>query len=114
MFVSILIFILTILIIAGSCATDQMKYISKDYEIYGTWINSDYNDSGKRGKVVYYPNGEYELYFADTDATVTNRGEFVISNKWIDSKGNIYYTIISKVIGELLNHYELFKISNSG
>jgi len=40
------------------------------------------------------------------------KGEFVITNKWIDSKGNIWYTIIFKFYVQY--NYGLLKISNSG
>ena len=110
----ILVFlIMAVLIISGSGAPVKMEYISKDYEIYGTWVNPDYKDIGQQlGKIVFHPNGRMEIYGADTGPAVDMKGEFVITNKWIDSKGNIWYTIIIKI--RVQSEYGLLKISNSG
>ncbi len=53
---AIVFLIMVVLLIAGSCVTDKMKYISKDYEIYGTWVNPDYKNFTQPGKLVFYPN----------------------------------------------------------
>ncbi len=37
-----LLLMVVLVLLFGSCATDKMAYISKDYEIYGTWVNPDY------------------------------------------------------------------------
>ncbi len=96
----------------GSCISDKMAYISKEYEIYGTWVNPDYNKENLPGKVVFHPNGKMEDYGADTGPAFSIKGEFVTTNKWTDSKGNIWYTIIFKFYVQY--EYGLFKISNSG
>ena len=115
MFISVFL-IMAVLIIAGSCATDPMKYISKDYEIYGTWVNTDYYDKIRSGVKVYYPNNITEAY--DTlDALEKgkkyNRYWYDITNKWIDRKGNIWYTTIT-IFGDKSWYYALVKISNNG
>ena len=112
-FVITLVFVLAVLIIAGSCATDKMAYISKDYEIYGTWVNPDANPVLQRGKIVIHPNGKMEWYHIITSTSFTS-AEFVITNKWIDSTGNIWYTLIRDA-GEIAGQdYGLCKISDSG
>jgi len=40
-----LLFLIVLLLVVGSCTTDKMTYISKDYEIYGTWVNPEYEVS---------------------------------------------------------------------
>ena len=113
-FVSILILVLAVLIIAGSCATEKITYISKEYEIYGTWVNTDYDDTNRYSKVVVYPNGIIHYYRKNTDTVVSIEEEFVIANKWIDSKGNIYYT--TRNFAEIYPGwtFSLYKINNSG
>ena len=96
----------------GSCVSDKMAYISKEYEIYGTWVNPDYNKETLLGKVVFHPNGIMEGYGAATGPAASDEAEFVITNKWTDSKGNIWYTIIYKFFVQW--EYGLLKISNSG
>jgi hypothetical protein len=70
MFVSILILVLAVLIIAESCATDKMAYISEEYAIYGIWINPDYNSTAWAGKIEFHPNGKFEAYCEDTSTLV--------------------------------------------
>ncbi len=51
--VSILILVLAVLIIAGSCATGKKAYVAKeDEELFGTWINPDYGGLAKVEKVI--------------------------------------------------------------
>ena len=112
----ILTLIIVVLNIAGSCATDKMSYISKDYEIYGTWVNPDAKLIVQWGKVVFHPNGKSEWY-RTIAGTSFAPGEYVITNKWIDSTGNIWYTLIREWgdIGEVSGRrYVLAKISDSG
>ena len=44
MYVAIFVFMIAVLIIAGSCATQKQAYIPKtNEELYGTWVNTDYD-----------------------------------------------------------------------
>jgi len=102
---------LAALIILGSCATDKMAHISKGYEIYGTWVNPDALSEFK--KVVFHTNGKTEWYAFITSASFVS-AEFVITNKWADSTGNVWYSLIRDA-GEIGGQdYGLCKISDSG
>ena len=92
--VLILILTFTVLFIAGGCATDKMAYISKDYEIYGTWINPDAKPVLQKGKIAIYPEGKMELYNTSESKSYTQPEFFIVTNKWIDSTGDIWYTLI--------------------
>ncbi len=91
--ISVVILIMVVLIIAGSCATGK-KIISVDdamKQFEGVYVNTEYS-----GQDVYHPQ------------------KFVITNKWIDSTGNIWYTLIRDA-GEIAGQdYGLCKISDSG
>jgi len=113
-FVSILILVLAVLIVVGSCANDKMAYISKAYELYGTWVNTDYNETGLWGKFIFYPYGIFELYHADTKTRFDKFEDFIVTNKWTDSKGNVWYTCIFEGASGNWDTYVLAKISNSG
>ena len=104
---------LAALIILGSCATDKMAYISKDYEIYGTWVNPDVEAMIQAEKVVFHTNGKTEWYVFITSASLTP-AEFVITNKWTDSTGNVWYTLIRDAGDITGQDYGLCKISDSG
>jgi hypothetical protein len=113
-FISILILVLAVLIIAGSCATDKMTYVSKEYEAYGTWVNTDYNNTDRFSKIEVYPNGIIHNYRKDTSTVIGIEWVFVITNKWIDSKGNIFYTMRIRDETDIAWSFLLLKISNSG
>ena len=92
-----------------------MAYISKEYEIYGTWVNPEYNYEAKYiPKFIVHPNGKTEDFSTDTSNTVYESAELVITNKWTDSKGNIWYTYIGKGTDAKFWRYYLVRISNSG
>ncbi len=112
--VLILILVSAVLIIAGSCATEKMTYISKEFEIYGTWVNPDYNNTDRWSKIVFYPDGIDHCYMEDTSTVVGLKEEFVITNKWIDSKGNYFYTMRFSPETDPYWVFCLLKISNSG
>ncbi len=111
----VLILFIAIVFVVVSCVTDKMAYISKEYEIYGTWVNPDAKPVLQRGKIVIHPSGKMELYPTIT-STSFGHVEFVITNKWIDSTGDIWYTLILDW-GETFDFdpdYVLCKISDSG
>ena len=108
----LVVLIMAVLIIAGSCATDKMAYISKDYEIYGTWVNPDAKPTQDQ-KVVIHTNGKSVWYPVITNKSFWS-AEFVITNKWTDSTGYVWYTLIRDA-GEITGQdYGLCKISDSG
>jgi len=113
-FVLFLILVVAVLIVVGSCAKEKPDYISKDYEIYGTWVNPDYNKTSSWGKIIFYPYGKFELYHADTKTRFDIFEDFIVTNKWTDSKGNIWYTCIFEGGNRNWDAYVLIKISNSG
>ena len=113
--VLILILVLAVLmIITGGRATEKMTYVSKEYEIYGTWVNPDYNNTDRWSKIVFYPNGVDHCYREDTDTVVGLEEEFTLTDKWIDSKRNIFYAMRFNLELDLYWLFCLLKISNSG
>ena len=112
-FVPICILALAVLIIAGSCATQKMTYIPKEFEFYGTWVNPDYDDIIANAKATYFPNGKMKLY-GKVDSSDYWEGEYVITNKWVDSKGNVWYTSRDQYEGSTQWVYSLIKMSDSG
>ena len=107
---SILIFILAVVIIAGS-GTKKKRISDEDLTnaYTGTWINSDYV---YKPKMVLY-TGKWELYNMKREKPVCY-GEIELMEKWIDSNGDIFF----EYGWECMNHgtvgYELVKISDSG
>ena len=113
--ISILILILAVLIIAGGCATRKKAISEEDFikAWSGTWINTDYGGDTYQ-KVINYSDGTYESYGEVTSTKPGNWGKITIQDKWIDSKGNVWYRAQSETLyfGHMYN--EMGKISDSG
>ena len=82
--VLILILTFTLLIIAGSCATQKQAYIPKiNEELYGTWVNTDYD--GVRDeppqKFIHYNWGYTESFGRVTDQHPNFQRVFYIMDK---------------------------------
>ena len=114
-FISILILVFTVLIIAGSCATEK-KMIKGSEELYGIWVNEDYADVRYWTTRVYKSDGEWETYVDVSRKTLSARGPYTITDKWKDSEGNIWYkmTFEEKIGAQLVTGFVLIRISNSG
>ncbi len=115
----VLILIMAVLIIAGSCATEKKAYVAKDNEeLYGTWVNKDYNIGTYKAKRIFNADSTHQCYAVDDSNNVIAKGDLVISDKWSDSEGNIWYKFIfpewthGSITGNTL--YYLAKISDSG
>ena len=92
MIVSVIIFILVVLIIAGSCATRRKAILGEDFmEAWSdTWINADY-DSDIYYKIINYPDGIYECFATVTSTIHGNWGKDTLIDKWVASKGAVWY-----------------------
>ena len=120
-FVSILILVSALLIAISSCTTGKKAYIAKeDEELYGIWINTDYNDSQHPAKFIFKPDGT-EVGYAKTDSTHSiYHGEYIITDKWTDSEGNIWYKVFFPIMWRVgmgkdtEPTYHLDKIDKSG
>ncbi len=118
--VSILILVLAVLNIAGSCATEKKAYIAKENEeLYGNWFNSEYNNSSHRARHIINADGTIQLYTTDNSTRVFGESKYIITDKWSDSVGNIWYKAIItervfKSVKTTEPMYVLAKISNSG
>ena len=120
--VSILILVLAVLIIVGSCATGKKAYVAmEDEEIYGAWHNPDYDETDKSAMFVFETDGILQTY---KTASMTKKwwsGKYTITDKWIDDEGNIWYKfLVTDIKLEPISHsetekyYYLGKISDSG
>ena len=120
-FVSILILVIAVMVIAGSCATKKEVVAEKEFyipqfdeELHGTWINEEYNSTAYKGKKRLYPWGYYEDYRPADSEVVLYKGTFVIVDKWTDLEGNTWYKTYYRISGSSTVIHELDKISNNG
>jgi hypothetical protein len=109
----ILSFILVVF--AGSAQAGEKGYIAGDKEeLYGTWINMNYTGLPTQKRIIK-PDGTFELFSRVNSVlkTPTYYGKYLITGKWNDAQGNIWYkyTQVHSYTGE---GYLLLRISNSG
>ena len=94
MFVLILILVLAVMIIAGSCATGK-KMITVDdamKKFEGVYVNTEY--SGQKAthpqKFVITSDGRVEDWSRATNEYPSFKGTYTVAESWTDSKGNSY------------------------
>ena len=112
-YVSILILVLAVLIVVGSCATRKIAISDEDLSnaYTGTWINPE--ATSEAVKVVYFPDGSWNRYLSiDTDHAFCEVKDTII-NKWKDSNGNIFFESKVEDVTHGQSGYNLVKISDS-
>ena len=117
--VSILILVLAVLIIIGSCATGK-KIISvddamKDFE--GVYVNTEYTGEGEgythpQKKIITFDR-KWEYWALATNTSPSWRGEYKVAESWKDSKGNTYCTVDASTYIYDNKTKELWKLDKS-
>jgi len=110
-FLSILILVLAVLIIVGSCATRKKAITPEDAaEIRkGKWGNESYRNEQI---FIIYSDGRYELYDDPQQQKLHSTGKSDIYESWRDSKRVLWYRAHYKNSSKN-EGYILGKISNS-
>ena len=108
----LVVLIMVVLIIAGSCATGKKVVKAPIESVYGTWENPDYNAVDSYAKAILRPDGTLVL-FTHTELPIhaCDEGTFTIIESWMDSDGNKYYKV-DLVIG-IMDWYELWRINET-
>jgi len=121
MLVLISFLVLGVLIVAGSCATGKKAYVvQEDEELFGTWINPDYDEKMTAAKIIYEPDGVSRGFGTANTTMEAWNAKFTITDKWIDDEGIIWYKLFGtdmKVGSHSIpqsDYYYLCKISDSG
>jgi len=109
------ILISVVLVFIGNCAKTKKAISEEDFfEAWsGTWINLDYGKSHPQ-KLIYYSDGRWESYTQVTNTIHSNWGKSIILDKWLDSKGNVWYRAHWESLYLNSKGYIMGKISNSG
>jgi hypothetical protein len=116
MLVIILILVLLVLIVAGSCATGKKAITIEDpiKNINGVYVNTDYGERAYQPqKIVITFDGRFEDWELATQETASGNGEYTIAKSWVDSKGNMYGTVVVKYHGSSTVE-ELWKLDKTG
>ena len=98
-----------------SYASDKKAYVAKENEeLYGTWVNEEYNNSPRSAIWEYKADGTWVIYRKTTDKISYEDGTYTITDKWTEGNGDVCYKIIWKTDYLARSGYELRCISNSG
>ena len=97
--------LLSVVLVAGQKSTAE--------EIHGTWVNPEYNKSNQWAKVIFKPDGTWELYNHESYVEPSRTGMFTVVDKGPDPEGFINYKIT--IVIDIMNRteYHLYKLSNS-
>ncbi len=111
--VSILILVLGVLIIIGSCATGKKAVKAPIEPLYGTWANPDYNTKGGfYAKVKVRPDGIIEAAIhTELEYQKYDEATFTLIDSWMDSDGNKYYKM--DLVRGINTWYELWRINET-
>ncbi|MFX0145462.1 MAG: hypothetical protein ACFE9C_15465 [Candidatus Hodarchaeota archaeon] len=109
--------ILAVLALVGNWGAGETTCVAEEFEeLYGTWVNPDYNTETIPAKTVLNPDGT-SLSYGTEDSTVGRwPGKLAITDKWSDSEGNVWYKVsyTYKMGGDSATSYRLARVSNSG
>jgi hypothetical protein len=98
-----------------SYASDKKAYVAKgNEELYGTWVNEDYNSSSRWAIWEYKADGTWVVYGKTTDEISYGDGTYTITDKWTESNDDVCYKINWKEDYVAMSGYTLACISNSG
>ena len=112
--ISILILILTVMFIGGSCAT-RKKVLPTDNvdELVGTWLNPEYEGKGGvEPKFTMKADRTVLMYASINDKEASYNGKITeIGEKWMERDGSIYYKLIVYYESAVETVYSLVRIS---
>jgi len=83
-------------------------------DIFGTWINSDYNEKYGRAKEIHHPDGTSEWYSKETDTEHGYTLKYTITDIWYNEEGNLWIKSTFFTIEDSSTGYIIFKFSDSG
>ena len=109
--------VFAVLFVIGTLATGENPISEEDfYEAFsGTWINDEYSGGdGLEQKILNHPDGTWESYSMVYSKGWALSGKEIITDKWTDSKGNIWYKAKGEILTVQWHYYRYGKISNSG
>jgi hypothetical protein len=103
---------LVLVAFSGTVLAGENVYKATDNEeLFGAWVNKDY--SGRPPQKVIYKLGGTEIFPFGNEKEAQWTTEDIISHKWADSEGNIWYKSKYKAnYGD--SGFMLLKVSNSG
>jgi hypothetical protein len=108
-----LILCIILVALAPTVLAEENEYSATDNEeLFGKWYLVDYTDGTPPQMVILGP-GSWNGYYSVDDEEPGWKANNLITHKWTDAKGNIWYKTQWRVI-HFHRGFSLFKISDSG
>jgi hypothetical protein len=82
-------------------------------KIYGIWVNKENEETQGHPRWDYNSDGTWSSYLEIEDEPIW-KGKYTITEKWTDSKKNVWYKIKWKNTITSYSGFGLIKISDSG
>jgi beta-lactamase regulating signal transducer with metallopeptidase domain len=108
--------VFAVLFFIGTLATAENPISEEDFykAFTGTWVNEDYSGGdGLEQKIINHPDGTWESYSKVYSKGWALSGKETITDKWTDSKGNIWYKAKGEILTVKFHYYRYGKINNS-
>jgi len=83
-------------------------------DIYGTWINADYNEKALMAKVTINPDNTSQWYRTLTDTDPDYSANITFTDSWYDNDGNLWIKFTTVWTHKGNTSYWLSKCSDSG
>jgi hypothetical protein len=107
-----LLFVIVLLFAVSMLFAEDV--ISLD-DIYGTWINADYNEKGIIAKVIINPENTSQWYKRVTDTTDPDyTATITFTDNWYDKDGNLWIKFTTVWSHKGNTSYWLSKLNESG
>jgi beta-lactamase regulating signal transducer with metallopeptidase domain len=113
------VLIAPILVLNPLSADDGTYDMQDQEEFFGTWINSEYDESFKNGKMIHTPEGVLHAFDGAADQEEAWNAKYTITDKWMDNEGNVWYKWLLTdcrrgAIKDVNDYCCVSKISDSG
>ena len=108
--------VFAVLFFIGTLATAENPISEEDFynAFVGTWVNEEYSGGdGLEQKIINHPDGTWESYSKVYSKGWVLSGKETITDKWTDSKGNIWYKAKGEILTVKWNYYRYGKFSIS-
>ena len=109
---SLMICLLFVAFSAFVMAEENEYKATNNEELFGEWILEDYTE-GPPPQMVIFKLGSWDGYYSTDDKEPGWKAKNLITHKWTDAKGNVWYKTQWRVI-HFHRGFSLYQISDSG
>ena len=83
-------------------------------KLCGTWVNSDHDHKDKHAQWDFNPDGSFAFYSKLSSKSARWKGTYMISEKWTDNEGKMWFKIFWQDTIDRINGYGLICVDQSG